>query len=154
MLLITLLSLAGCTGRRVLGDGKALVTLARADLKELREAFRTAAEKSITLPTWGEISCAEKRCLLPVAGLAPVYENEALVGKEKVRGQLAIGSGLPAFLLEKCDGAAEADKDFLLAADSGQVSCNSRHCVLEFTFPKGASLVVDRAGDALSWRTE
>jgi hypothetical protein len=140
-----LLLVAGCAHHRLVGYGKASVKVTRADAKELFEAFKTQAEKTISLPNLGEAKCAERSCRIGIEGDATVTEEGKIIGAKRVKGTLGFRAALASSLVKWIDRAYETDKPVHFTTADCEVLCDGKGCVLDFSCPARGEILGDVA---------
>jgi len=139
-----LLLIVGCAGKGILVPTRSSVELSRAEVVELVEAFKNVTdEKSVVLEKNGEANCVGARCLFSVKGLSLIYSDGAEKGSVSVPGKMTFSREAASSLFDMIQQARITAKPQIATGASGDVSCISKGCTLNFTLSEKGEVSAD-----------
>jgi len=113
-------------------NAKATLELERGQIRELNEAFKSAEDKTITVPQVGEVECPERRCLFPVRGTAERVEEGQAPVQASIQGTIVLWGDVTHRLIQMIDAAQYTAKEQKAKGYGGEVSCNKTKCTFAF----------------------
>ena len=137
LFLTPLFFLAACAEKPVWMSTEGTLSLDRDDLRELREAFKTASQKTITLEKQKqEVECDGQACPLAVRAKAKYRRKDSSVSEKPVEANLVFGRDDAQKMLELLDKARYENTELSLSGTRGNVWCAKSECRIEFSLSR------------------
>ena len=136
--------LVSCASPPPVVDAEIQVNLSRADVRELREAFKTKDEKMVTLEAFDDAHCVNRECTFPFEMEGKVIYPKDREGTLSISGKLVFDEKTADWLLKVMDKADEHAKPQHYKDGGHELICRAQSCKLTFVVRNNTEVAVGK----------